>query len=203
MDGIRLLLAEDVRVVRGALVALLELEKDIDVVADVSSGDVIVDTALASAPDVAVIDIDLPGLDGLTAAARLHERLPTCQVLILTSLDRPGHLRRALAAHVAGFILKDASLEELLDAIRRVARGERVIDQGLAIAALRERENPLAQRELEVLHVAAEGADVPEIAERLFLSGGTVRNYLSAIVVKLDARNRIDAIRIARDAGWL
>ena len=200
---IRVLLAEDMHMVRGALVALLELEADIDVVAEVASGDDILPMALKHTPDVAVIDIDLPGIDGLTAASALHEQLPTCRTLILTSLGRPGTLRRALSARVGGFILKDAPSRELADAIRRVAAGHRVVDSNLALAAWDSAECPLTAREIDVLRLAADGAEAPEIAARLFLSTGTVRNYLSTIATKLNARNRVDAIRIATESGWL
>jgi two-component system response regulator DesR len=159
--------------------------------------------ALVGRPNVAVLDIDLPGLDGLSAAAELHERLPECRVLILTGLGRPGHLRRALAAQVSGFVVKDSPSQELIRAVRRVADGERVIDPQLAVAALEVAENPLSPRELEVLRRHAAGADAAEIAREMFLSYGTVRNYLAAAVTKLAARNRVDAIRIAAEAGWL
>lgn len=200
---IRVLLAEDMHMVRGALVALLNLEPDIDVVVEVASGDEIVPTARRTVPDVAVIDIDLPGKDGLTAAAELHAELPACRTLILTSLGRPGTLRRALSARVGGFLLKDASPRELADAIRSVAVGRRVVDSQLALAAWDSTDCPLTARELEVLRLAAGGADTMEIASRLFLSVGTVRNYLTASVSKLNARNRVDAIRIARESGWV
>lgn len=200
---IRILLAEDMHMVRGALVALLSLETDIEVLAEVESGDAIVPTALKVRPDVAVIDIDLPGIDGLTAAAKLRDELPACRTLILTSLGRPGTLRRALSARVGGFILKDAPPDQLSEAIRKVAGGQRVVDPQLMLAAWDSEENPLTQRETEVLRLAADGAEVMEIAAQLFLSVGTVRNYLTTIVFKLNARNRVDAIRIARDAGWL
>jgi two-component system response regulator DesR len=200
---IRILLAEDMRMVRGALVALLALEEDIEVLAEVESGDAIVPTALKCRPDVAVIDVDLPGVDGLTAAAELHERLPGCRTLIVTSLGKAGTLRRALEVRVDGFILKDAPPAELAEAIRKVAAGQRVVDQQLMLTAWETAENPLTPREAEVLRLAAQGHDVPEIAKRLFLSAGTVRNYLTASVFKLNARNRVDAIRIAHDAGWL
>jgi two-component system, NarL family, response regulator DesR len=203
MKQLTILLAEDVNMVRGALVALLNLEPDLTVVADVDNGNDIVPRALEHRPDVAVIDIDLPGIDGLTAAAQLHERLPSCRTLILTSLGRPGTLRRALTAHVSGFLLKDAPPAKLADAVRNVAAGLRVIDPQLAVAAWDCRDNPLSQRELEVLRLAARGADAVEIAARLYLSPGTVRNYLTTIVTKLSARNRVDAIRIAENAGWI
>jgi two-component system response regulator DesR len=200
---IRILLAEDMQMVRGALVALLNLETDLEVVAEVERGDEIVSTAQRLRPDVAVIDIDLPGVDGLTAATQLRERLPQCRSLILTSLGRPGTLRRALSAQVSGYLLKDAPPKELAVAIRRVAAGHRAIDPQLALAAWGGAESPLTERETEVLRMAAEGAEAPEIAGQLHLSTGTVRNYLTTVVTKLNARNRVDAIRIARESGWL
>ena len=200
---IRVLLAEDMRILRDTLVAVLSLEADIEVVAQVASGGEIVPAAVEHHPDLAVLDIDLPGVDGLAAAAELHERLPGCPVLILTVLGKPGNLRRALAAHVAGFLVKDAPAEELIAAVRRVAAGERVIDPKLAVAALEAPGNPLSPREAEILRRCAAGAGPAEIAAELFLSYGTVRNYLASAVTKLGARNRVDAIRIATDAGWL
>jgi two-component system, NarL family, response regulator DesR len=200
---IRVLLAEDMHMVRGALVALLDLEADIEVVAEVESGDLIVPMVKKHQPDVAVIDIDLPILDGLTAASTIRESLPGVRTLMLTSLARPGTLRRALAAGVDGFILKDAPPAKLAAAIRDVAAGRRVVDSQLALAAWDSGECPLTERELEVLRLAARGTDAPEIARILSLSAGTVRNYLTAVVAKLDARNRVDAIRIASEAGWL
>lgn len=203
MLSVNILLAEDVHMIRGALVALLELEPDFHVIASVDRGDVIVPTALELRPDVAVIDVDLPGIDGLTAAAELHARLPGCRTLILTSLGRPGTLRRALAAHVSGFLLKDAPPDRLAHAVRTVAAGQRVIDPQLALTAWDCPENPLSPRETEVLRLAAQGADAAEVAGCLYLSKGTVRNYLTTIVAKLNARNRVDAIRIAEEAGWI
>ncbi|MFD7641886.1 DNA-binding response regulator [Kitasatospora sp. NPDC059795] len=201
---IRILLAEDMSMLRGALVALLNLEDDLEVVAELARGDQIVSEALRVRPDVAVIDIDLPGLDGLSAAAQLHDRLPECRALILTSLGRPGTLRRALECKVSGFILKDVPPRQLTEAIRAVVAGERVVDPQLALSAFDSgAENPLTQRETEVLRQAGQGAEADEIADRLFLSVRTVRNYLTAAVTKLNARNRVDAVRIAREAGWL
>ncbi|MEU6034570.1 response regulator transcription factor [Actinomadura sp. NPDC047616] len=204
-DGgvIAVLVAEDMNILRGALVALLGLDPGMRVVAEVSRGDEVVAAAREHRPDVAVLDVDMPGLDGVTAAAELAARVPECRVLILTALGRPELLRRALDAGVHGFMLKDAPPDRLADAIRRVAAGERVIDPQLAAAAISGRRNPLSPREVEVLRMAAEGADPAEIAARLYLSKGTVRNYLGAIVTKLDARNRLDAVRIATEAGWL
>jgi two-component system response regulator DesR len=200
---IRILLAEDMHMVRGALVALLGLEDDLEVVAEVERGDVILETALRTRPDVAVIDIDLPGLDGLSAAASVAEALPSCRTVILTCLGRPGTLRKALAAQVAGFILKDAPPEQLANAIREVAAGRRAIDPHLALSAFDSGENPLTMREADVLRIAADGAAAQEIAAALCLSVGTVRNYLTTVVNKLNARNRVDAIRIAKEGGWL
>ncbi|WP_405612567.1 DNA-binding response regulator [Streptomyces sp. NBC_00076] len=200
---IRIVIAEDMHMVRGALVALLEMEPDLKVVAQFDSGDRLVPTALELLPDVAIVDIDLPGLDGLSAADLLRTAVPTCRVLILTSLGRPGTFRRAMAAKVSGFLLKDAPPDQLADAVRRVAAGGRVIDPQLALAAWEVEENPLTRREVEVMKLAADGAEAMEIATRLFLSIGTVRNYLTSAVTKLNARNRVDAIRIAEDNGWL
>ncbi|MEU4203904.1 response regulator transcription factor [Streptomyces sp. NPDC045470] len=203
MLSVRILLAEDVHMIRGALVALLELEPDLEVVASLDRGDTIVETALRTRPDVAVIDIDLPGADGITAAAELHRRLPSCRALILTSLGRPGTVRRALSAHVAGFLLKDAPPSDLARSVRSVAAGERVVDPQLALSAWEAQDSPLSPRETEVLRLAARGADAADIARTLFLTRGTVSNYLTAIVTKLNARNRIDAIRAAEEAGWI
>lgn len=200
---IRILLAEDMHMVRGALVALLNLEDDLQVIAELERGDQILGAAREHRPDVAVIDIDLPGLDGLTAAELLHERLPECRVVILTSLGRPGTFRRAMSARVAGFLLKDAPPSELAQAVRRVVAGQRVVDPQLALAAWGESESPLTTRETEVLQLAAQGTEPQEIAAHLRLSVGTVRNYLTTVVTKLNARNRVDAIRIARESGWL
>lgn len=200
---LKILLAEDVSMVRGALVALIELEPDLKVVASIENGTDIVPTAMACQPDIAVIDIDLPGLDGLSAAAILHEKLPSCRTLILTNLGRAGTLRRALAAHVSGYMLKDAPPDQLAKAIRNVAAGHRVIDPALALSTWEGSHNPLSAREHDVLRLAAEGSEPEEIAATLHLSVGTVRNYLTVIVTKLQARNRVDAIKIAYDAGWL
>lgn len=200
---IRVLLAEDMHMIRGALIALLDMEPDIEVVADVSSGDAVVPAALAHSPDVAVLDVQMPGIDGVEAASRILDRLPECRTLILTQIGRPEVLRKALAARALGFMLKDAPPAELADAIRRVAAGERVIDPDLATATIEARENPLTDREVEVLRLAGEGDEPKEIAARLHLAKGTVRNYLGTIVTKVGARNRLDAVRIATEAGWL
>ncbi|MGN9843924.1 response regulator transcription factor [Nonomuraea sp. H19] len=201
---IRMLLAEDQHVIREALVTLLGLEPDIEVVEAVESGDAVVAAALVHRPDVAVLDIDMPGgIDGLAAAGELRARLPECRTLILTGHGKPGHLRRALASQVDGFMLKTASPEELTAAIRKVARGERVLDPSLASTAWDLADNPLTPREADVLRLVAAGAEATEIAGQLFLSAGTVRNYITTIVAKLNARNRTDAARIASEAGWI
>ena len=200
---IRVLLAEDMQILRDTLVAVLNLEDDIDVVAEVTDGDAIVPAAVGKRADVAVVDIDLPGTDGLTAAADLREQFPQCKVLILTALGGPGNLRRALAAHVAGFLVKDTPAGDLVDAVRKIAAGERVIDPKLALAALEVPDSPLSPREVEVLQRLAAGAGPAEIAADLYLSYGTVRNYLASAVTKLGARSRVDAVRIAAEVGWL
>jgi two-component system response regulator DesR len=200
---IRVLIAEDMHLIRGALVALLSLEDDMEVAAELDRGDAIVATALRTRPDVAVLDIDLPGMDGLTAAEQLHHALPECRTLVLTGLSQPGNLLRALKVHVRGFIVKDAPAATLADGIRRVASGERVIDPDLVAAALETGASPLSPRETDVLRTAALGITTEQIGVDLALSAATVRNYLSNAIAKVGARNRIDAIRIARDAGWL
>jgi two-component system, NarL family, response regulator DesR len=200
---IRILVAEDMHLIRGALVALLALEPDMEVVAELDRGDQIIPTALRVRPDVAVIDIDQPGLSGLTAADRLHAALPECRTLILTGLSQPGNLLRALKAHARGFILKDAPARSLADGIRRIAAGQRFIDPDLIAEALETGASPLTPRETDVLRATEDGMSTADIAARLSLSPATVRNYLSNAIAKTNARNRIDAVRIARDAGWL
>ncbi|WP_433250770.1 response regulator transcription factor [Streptosporangium sp. CA-135522] len=200
---IRILIAEDMHLIRGALVALLSLEEGMEVVAELERGDEVVEAALRTRPDVAILDIDLPGLDGLTAAQRLHERLPECRTLVLTGLSQPGHLLRALKVHVRGFIVKDAPAQALADGVRRVAAGQRVIDPELISAALETGSSPLTPREADVLRAAESGIPTEEIAALLSLSSATVRNYLSNAISKVGGRNRIDTIRIARNAGWL
>ncbi|MFF4208708.1 DNA-binding response regulator [Streptomyces sp. NPDC001796] len=197
------MLAEDMHMVRGALVALLKLEPDFEVIAEVESGDAILPVALERRPDVIIVDLDLPGLDGLTAATQLRNRIPECGVLILTSLDRPGTLRRALAAGALGYLRKDAPSQELAEAVRKVAAHELAVDRQLMHAAWSQEDNPLTSRETEVLRWAASGAETTEIAAQVHLSVGTVRNYLTSAVAKLNARNRLDAVRIASEAGWL
>jgi two-component system, NarL family, response regulator DesR len=202
-DVIRLLVAEDQHMIRGALVALLTREPDMEVVAELERGDAVLDAALDARPDVAVLDIDMPGTDGLTVAQHLHEQLPTCKTLVLTDPGQPGHLLTALNAHVRGFLLKDAPAATLADGIRRVVRGERVIDPDLIVAAIEIGESPLTPRETDVLRAARQGSATDEMAAMLALSPATVRNYLSNAISKVGARNRMGAIRIASDAGWL
>lgn len=200
---IRVLLAEDQTMVRGALAALLALAGDIEVVAEASRGDEVVPQALAARPDVALLDIEMPGGDGLAAAAALHEQVPSCRVLMLTTFGRPGYLRRALERGAVGFLLKDAPPDELAAAVRRAAAGQRVVDPELALSALSEGASPLTEREREVLAAAMHGASVVEIAARLALSEGTVGNYLSGAMQKTGARNRVEAAHIAEEKGWL
>jgi two-component system response regulator DesR len=200
---IRLLLADDQALVRSALAALLELEDDFEVVAQVGRGDEVLDAALAGEPDVALLDIEMPGLDGLAAAAVLAERLPGCRVIILTTFGRPGYLRRAMESGALGFVVKDAPAERLADAVRRVAEGQRVVDPVLAAATLAGGPTPLTGRERDVLVAARGGATVADIAGRLHLSEGTVRNYLSAAIAKTGVRNRVEALRVADEKGWL
>jgi two-component system response regulator DesR len=196
-------LAEDQAMTRGALAALLTLAGDIEVVAQTGRGDEVLELALQARPDVALLDIEMPGLDGLSAAAHLRRELPKCKVLILTTFGRPGYLRRAMESGVVGFLVKDAPASELALAIRRAMTGERVIDPVLAASALSEGNNPLTERECEVLAATADGSSVADVASKLHLSEGTVRNYLSEAIQKLDARNRIEAAQIAREKGWL
>jgi two-component system response regulator DesR len=200
---VRVLLAEDQAMVRGALSALLSLEDDIEIVAEASRGDQVLPAALNTLPDVALLDIEMPGGDGLEAAAVLHEKLPSCLVVILTTFGRSGYLKRAMESGAVGFLLKDAPASELAKAIHRVMKGERVVDPALAAAALSEGDNPLTEREREVLAASEGGATIEDIAARLYLSEGTVRNYLSTAIKKLGARNRVEAARLAERKGWL
>jgi two-component system response regulator DesR len=201
--SVRVLLAEDQGMMRGALALLLGLEEDMEVVAQVSAGDKIVPEALVSRPDVALLDIELPGMSGLDAAAALREEVPDCRVLILTTFGRPGYLRRAMEAGAAGFLVKDGPVEDLAEAIRRVLRGETVIDPALAAAALSAGPSPLTARERDVLNASVDGATVSDIAGKLHLSESTVRNYLSSAIGKTGTRNRMEAVRSARQQGWL
>ncbi|BCK68797.1 response regulator transcription factor [Streptomyces platensis] len=200
---IRVLLAEDQSMVREALAALLSLEDDLEVVAQAARGDEVLPAAREHAVDVALLDIEMPGLNGLDAAAALRDALPAVKTVILTTFGRPGYLRRAMEAGADAFLVKDAPAARLADAIRRVLRGERVIDPALAAAALADGASPLTEREREVLLTAADGATNADIAATLQLSPGTVRNYLSTAIQKTGARNRAEAVRTARDKGWL
>jgi two-component system response regulator DesR len=200
---VRVLLAEDQAMVRGALAALLSLEKDVEIVAEVSRGDEVIPAALDVLPDVALLDIEMPGGDGLTAAGELRERLSSCRIIILTTFGRAGYLRRAMESGAVGFLLKDAPASELATAIRRAMAGERVVDPGLAAAALSEGESPLTEREREVLAASTSGATIGDLAQQLYLSEGTVRNYLSTAIKKLGTRNRAEAAHLAERKGWL
>jgi two-component system, NarL family, response regulator DesR len=200
---IRVLLAEDQAMVRGALAALLGREQDIEVVAEVARGDEVVEAALAARPDVALLDIEMPGGSGLDAAQALQQAFPTCRSVILTTFGRSGYLRRAMESGAVGFLLKDAPAAELAVALRRVMAGERVVDPDLALSALSEGNNPLTTREREVLSASLFGASLAEIAARLILSEGTVRNHLSTAMQKLGAQNRMEAARLAEQKGWL
>ena len=188
---------------RGALAALLRLEPDLEVVAEVERGDAVVPAALASQPDVALLDIEMPGGNGLEAAKALHKQLPSCRIVILTTFGRSGYLRRAMESGAVGFLLKEAPASQLAGAIRRVMEGDRVVDPELALSALAEGNNPLTSREREVLSAALSGASLADIAEQLTLSEGTVRNHLSTAIQKLDAHNRMEAARLAEQKGWL
>jgi two-component system response regulator DesR len=200
---IRLLLADDQELVRSALAALLDLEDDFEVVATVGRGDEVVAAAKRHGPDVALLDIEMPGIDGLAVAGVLAQEVPECRALILTTFGRPGYLRRAMESGAYGFVVKDVPAERLADAIRRVAAGERVVDPSLAADSLARGPSPLTTRERDVLVAARSGASVAEIAEKLFLSEGTIRNYLSAAIAKTGVRNRAEAVRKADDRGWL
>lgn len=201
--AIRILLAEDQGMMRGALATLLDLEPDMTVVSTVDRGDLVLPAAASTRPDVAILDIEMPGLDGISAAAQLAEHRPECAVVIVTTFGRPGYLRRALEAGARGFLVKDGPVEELARAIRRVVAGEQVVDPSLAVAALREGPNPLSDREIEVLRAAKDGATVSDVATRLHLSESTVRNYLSSTIGKTATRNRIEAARVAAERGWM
>jgi two-component system response regulator DesR len=197
------MLAEDQGMMRGALARLLDLEPDIEVVAQVERGDAVVAAAVRYQPDVALLDIEMPGQSGLDAAAQLRTALPSCKVVILTTFGRPGYLRRAMDGGAKGFLVKDAPVDTLAAAIRRVLAGETVIDPALAAAALSAGPNPLTERERAVLSAAADGATIADIAARLHLSESTVRNYLSSAIGKTGTRNRLEALQTARSQGWL
>ncbi|WP_083459338.1 response regulator transcription factor [Jiangella muralis] len=194
---IRLLLADDQALVRGAMAALLSLESDLEVVAQVERGDEVVAAALEHRPDVALLDVEMPGLDGIAATAVLREQLPSCRVLIVTTFGRPGYLRRAVEAGAGGFVVKDSPAEQLADAIRRIHAGLRVVDPALAVESLAAGPSPLTPR------ASRDGSSVADVAGRLYLSDGTVRNYLSSAIGKTGTRNRVEAVRVAERNGWL
>lgn len=200
---IRLLLADDQALVRGALAALLDLEHDLDVVAEVGRGDEVVAAALECVPDVALLDVEMPGLDGIEATAELRKRVPTCRVLIVTTFGRPGYLRRAIDAGAGGFVVKDTPARQLADAVRRVHMGLRVVDPTLATETLTDGISPLTAREQEVLRAAAAGGTAARVAATLNLSEGTVRNHLSSAIGKTGTSTRAEAVRVAVERGWL
>jgi len=200
---IKLLLADDQALVRGALSALLSLESDLEVVAEVGTGDAVVAAVLEHRPDVALLDVEMPGLDGISATAEVRRAAPETKVLIVTTFGRPGYLRRALQAGARGFVVKDTPAAQLADAVRRVHAGLRVVDPALATDSLLAGESPLTTRETEVLQAARDGSSVAAIAAKLFLSEGTVRNHLSAAIGKTNATNRTEAVLIADGNGWL
>jgi len=200
---IRVLLADDQAMVRGALATVLGLEPDIEVVGQVGSGDEVLAAAEGSRPDVALLDVQMPGKDGLTAAAELHAALPSCRIIVCTTFGRPGYLARAMTAGAAGFVVKDSPPEQLVDAVRRVHSGLRVVDPALAAESLATGASPLTPREHEVLRAASDGGTVSDVARRLHLSEGTVRNHLSAAIGKTGARTRAEAVRLAEERGWL
>ena len=200
---IRLLLADDQALVRGALATLLDLEQDMTVVAEVGRGDEVVAAARESRPDVALLDVEMPGADGIEATRELRAAMPEVKVVIVTTFGRPGFLRRALVAGANGFVVKDTPARQLADAVRRVHSGLRVVDPNLAADSLAVGESPLTARETELLRAARDGGSVSDIAGAVFLSEGTVRNHLSAAIGKTGARNRGDAVRIAEENGWL
>jgi two-component system response regulator DesR len=200
---IKLLIADDQALVRGALAALLQLEDDLDVVAEVARGDEVVPAALEHHPDVALLDVEMPGIDGLAAARLLKKAMPSCQVLMVTTFGRPGYLKQAMSAGASGFVVKDTPARQLADAVRRVHSGLRVVDPTLAAESLTQGDSPLTDREGEVLQAARAGGTVADIAGTLFLSEGTVRNHLSSAIGKTGARTRAEAVRVAIDNGWL
>ncbi len=200
---IRLLLADDQALVRGALVALLDLEPDLTVVAEVASGDQVLAAVRLHRPDVALIDVEMPGMDGIEATRALKQEQPSTRVLIVTTFGRPGYLRRALQAGADGFVVKDTPARQLADAVRRVHSGLRVVDPDLAADSLVAGESPLTARESDVLRAARDGSSVAAIAGRLYLSEGTVRNHLSSAIGKTGSVNRGEATRVADQNGWL
>lgn len=202
-EPIRVLLADDQALVRGALAALLDLEHDLTVVAQVGRGDEVVAAAARSNAQVCLLDVEMPGIDGIAAAAALREHVPQARSLIVTTFGRPGYLRAAMDAGASGFVVKDTPAAELAEAVRRVHAGVRVVDQALAAESLLGGPNPLTQREREVLRVALQGGTVSVIAGRVHLSPGTVRNYLSSAIGKTNTSTRVEAARVAQERGWL
>lgn len=202
-NKIRILLAEDQAMVRGALTALLHLEEDLEVVAEVAQGDQVLPAAMKTKPDIALLDIEMPGSDGLSAAQALRKTLPACRIVILTTFGRSGYLRRAMESGAVGFLLKDAPAEQLAIGIRRVMAGERVVDPELALAALSDGDNPLTGRERDVLKASLDGTSVADIAAQLYLSEGTVRNHISTAIQKLNVHNRMEAAQLAKERGWI
>jgi two-component system, NarL family, response regulator DesR len=200
---IRLLLADDQALVRGALAALLSLESDLEVVAEVGRGDEVVEAARRARPDVALLDVEMPGIDGLAVTAALRAALPSCKVVVVTTFGRPGYLRRAMAAGASGFVVKDTPARQLADAVRRVAAGLRVVDPGLAAESLAAGDSTLTAREADVLRAARDGGTIADLAAALELSEGTVRNHLSSAIGKTGARTRAEAVRLADESGWL
>jgi two-component system response regulator DesR len=200
---IRLVLADDQALVRGALAALLALEHDLAVVAEVGRGDEVVAAAVREKADVVLMDVEMPGLDGIAATAALRKALPSCRVLVVTTFGRPGYLRRAVEAGASGFVVKDTPARQLAEAVRRVHAGLRVLDPALAEESLVSGASPLTARETEVLRAARDHGTVADVAAALHLSEGTVRNHLSAAIGKTGARNRTEAVRTAEQQGWL
>ncbi|BCW10137.1 MULTISPECIES: response regulator transcription factor [Paenarthrobacter] len=200
---IRLVIADDQALVRGALAALLGLEEDIEVVAELADGAGVVSAVLEHAADVAMLDVEMPGLDGISAAAAVRRAVPTCRVLMVTTFGRPGYLRRAMQAGASGFVVKDTPARQLAEAVRRVHSGLRVVDPMLAAESLTSGDSPLTEREVEVLKAASDGGTVADIAKAAMLSEGTVRNYLSAAMAKTGGRTRAEAVRLAHENGWL
>ncbi len=200
---IRLLLADDQALVRGAMASLLGLEPDLEVVAEVGRGDEVVAAARSARPDVALLDVEMPGLDGIGATRELRAAVPACRVLVVTTFGRPGYLRRALEAGASGFVVKDTPARQLADAVRRVHSGLRVVDPALAAESLAAGSSPLTARETDVLRSARDGGTVADLAAALHLSEGTVRNHLSSAIGKTGARTRAEAVRLADEAGWL
>jgi two-component system response regulator DesR len=200
---VRILIADDQGMIRSALATLLGMEPDFEIVAQLDSGQAILAAARQARPDVALLDVEMPGGDGLTAAQALHAEFPECHILILTTFGRPGYLRRAMDAGASGFVLKDGPVENLIRAIREVLGGRKVIDPALATAAIAAGPNPLTARERDVLAASADGSSVADVAARLYLSEGTVRNYISMVIGKTGTRNRMEAVRAATDRGWI